>query len=135
MSTVRKFFTSGWFLWIFLTLIYVPLSFFQFFFWEHKESILISRTIWRVLGLIGLFVPIGFLSSIDHPEVLLFTIPFVFLSLFFSAKFAKRFNLTAGKRILYNLFVLLIVSLIIDLFLSKRWEAFYIILNGRINCC
>ncbi len=83
-------------------------------------------------AIIGLFVPIGpwnLLFSIKPDETVkihngwVIIFPLTLLTFFWTEKFAKKNPLPCTLRIFYNLGVLLVLTLVVDLVLWHQWKS------------
>jgi hypothetical protein len=120
---MKKYYTSVWFWWIFFTVVYVLLSF--------AGGYSLNGTAGHFFAIIGLFVPIGFLTFIY-----LFNIQGLIavaaLIIIFTAehRFLRKFIPKDGQKILLALATLLIATLICDLIVFGSWTSLKIVFNG-----
>lgn len=79
------------------------------------------------LVIIGLFVPIGILNSIvmlGAPVLGILSVLLLLITLYFADSWAVKLNIrSSGLKILFNLGLLLLVTLVIDLILFQTWQS------------
>ena len=105
---------SLWSYWIVLTLFYLILGF--------SGIVPLKFTLF-----IGLFVPIGFFNLMSMFTTgywgTFLSIPVLFLLIFSGNKQLNKFNITGIKRIVLNLILLFIFTIIIDLIIWHTWQS------------
>lgn len=116
---------SIWFWWFIMSAIYLAFSGFGY----PKE--LIPTTLGHVAGFFGLFAPYGLTSllSFMSPPAWISLVVFILLMKYCNKKFSSL-NISLGKRILLNLFTLLVITSIIDLIRWTPFESWSIFFNG-----
>ena len=119
---------SLWTWWVVITAIYllIPLLFGPL----SSLASLIIRTI-------GLFVPIAQLSLmgifISGMPFAFLSVPVLFLLLFVCNKALNRFNLTGIKRIILNLILLFVLTIISDLIIYHTWQSINFLIMKSIE--
>lgn len=121
METDKKEFNSIWWSWVIVTTLYI------FFVFLFSANFTTNPLEGYITGFIGLFAPFGFLSVFllfSNPLPLLF---FIIAMIFIDSKLNKL-NYSLRKRILINLFVLLILTTLIDFIRFTpfaSWQLFF----------
>lgn len=113
-----------WVWWVGLTLLYL--------FFQSSAATLPAA------GAVGLFVPYGFMNTwaLVSAIAVINLLPMLTAVLFvaavvYSDKVAKSLGIqNTISKIFFNLGILLVVTLIIDLSLWGSWESFHVLLNG-----
>lgn len=123
-------FSRLWVTWLTLTILYTLFNFAGFLKEGH------SSTLGYVTGFVGLFVPLGPISSfliLSLPLV----IPIIMIGLFFGEKWARPWRLSFWKSISYNLIVLLLITIAADFARLTPFASFWIFFRGALPhiCC
>ena len=124
----RSFWLSIWVWWAALTILYLAIF--------TGSGVKSNYIRFITAPLIGLFVPIGFgnfIGSINQngygPEKIkngwIIIFPLLLLTLYIADKIAKKFAFNIILRIFYNLAILFILTLVVDIILWHRWLSFY----------
>ncbi len=85
-----------------------------------------------IIGFIGLFVPIGYLSFMGlwiGAAYSWVALPVLLLFLYAAARVQRSLHLNRSLNIIYNLVALLILTLITDLIIWHTWNSINIIFN------
>lgn len=114
----KKIFTNIWYLWIFLTVIYVPLSF-----------ILPAIKLNLIAYALSIFVPVGFwnfgaifnLMRADLPITKYLAIPVVALGLFVGHMINKKLPQKTWLLLIFNLLALYLIGGLTDLLIWGNW--------------
>lgn len=135
-QTHLPFYTKLWFWWVLLTAIYLGL------FFSGSLGSDTSTSLGYITGFIGLFVPIGLFTSAGiYSEIFERTNPSIwtaiavivfFASFYFDSVISKYFH-NRFIKILTCLFILLLVTLIINLAIFGTWASMRILEEGRLN--
>lgn len=93
---------------------------------------LIGKIFGITIGIIGLFVPIGFrLFFVARLSIIpiIFASLFVIIALFFIVHWNKKHLISLKSRILINLFMLFILTFIVDIFTTGCWLSWHFLLE------
>lgn len=123
--------TSIWFWWLLLTVLYSALSIiFHVPAIDHYPHG--AGFIGYVIGFIGLFVPYGPLSIFYFLVSPLSWVSFAFFlyAMFYAEKKLGKAGLTPWKRILMNIFALLLITTMVDIIRPTPFESWQIFLNA-----
>ncbi|MDO8593814.1 MAG: hypothetical protein Q7R59_02875 [bacterium] len=117
---------SIWFWWIFTTLIYLAIPGYK-----EETAITLGHIVGYISGLVGLFVPYGYLSLVlfIFPLTWVSLVVFLVLMVLIDLKLNKQ-NFSLSKRILINLLALLILTTMVDLIRGTAFESWWIFFNG-----
>ena len=121
---MKKFFTSIWGIWISLTIIYVlGAGFLEDFFGANFAN--------SIFLFIGLFVPFGIWNALGLASIKTFwVLPLVLVIMFTASKKVKNINLNTTQKILINLVVLFLLTILVDLAIWHKWCSWIILLGG-----
>jgi hypothetical protein len=122
-------FRSLWFWWFLLTAIYLLFNAAGYPTGGDHDILL-----GYVAGAVGLFVPFGFLSLLllMSPTTWL-SIPVFLISMWYGEKKLKEKNYSYGKKVLMNLLVLLMITILVDFARMTPWASWSIFLGGGLN--
>lgn len=129
----RHFFLSLWFFWFFITLIYL-LTFFTGGWVRGNWN-------YGINNILGFFTPMGFgnlvgsiaqhynphttiesfLLTANHNYKWIITFPLLFLTLFIGDKIGKKFIPSPIVRVIYNLTILVFLTMVLDWFIWGHW--------------
>jgi len=97
----------------------------------HNEATYAYSYLAHAAVFFGLFVPYGFLSWLLMFYNLL-SIPIFFLTMFYAEWTLNKENVSLGKRILFNLIALLLITIVIDLVRFTPFASWNIFFSGHL---
>ncbi len=125
-------FRSLWVWWLFTSLLYLV---FNALHWIKEGD---GTPLGHLGGFIGLFVPYGWVSLIVSimPMGLVSIVVFFILMFIIDIAFSQ-WNLTLGRRILYNLIALLLLTILVDAIRGTFFQSWVIFFKGAFPhyCC
>ena len=119
--------TSLWAWWFITTVLYSVMSIFHAPVWGPYPP---GDFIGHLEGFVGLFVPYGPLSILAFTFSPLYWVSLVFFlcAMFYSEKMLKKTVLTPWKKILMNIYALLVITTIVDIVNGTHFLSWHIFL-------
>lgn len=122
-------FRSLWFWWFLLTAIYLL---FNAIGYPAGDGNIVP--LGYIAGAVGLFVPFGFMSLfLLMSPVTWLSIPVFLISMWYGEKQLKEKNYSYGKKVLMNLLLLLIITILVDFARMTPFASWLIFLGGGFH--
>lgn len=117
-----------WKFWVIITAVYL--------FLQAPLQLLKYSFIRYIAYFIGLFVPIGFASGIAlilNPFVVMIEVTLTLLTLIYGEKLAIKWGLNHLQKFLFNILILFLLTLVIDLIVWGGWKSMTLLIKGYVG--
>lgn len=113
-----SFYNNLWFIWLFLTAVYILT-------WRYSDNFLIGNRF------IGIFVPFGYWNTAASISLAgLITFPLLFGSLFFAERIADKIKIPNQiHKIFFNLLWLFLLTMLVDYIIWGNLASFNVLLG------